>query len=145
MKMQIKTLSTLTSDLRALIDQNFRFELDQPAMLKSIHEFMQDNMFTDSGKRRYSKTYQTALNAFWYEYTNIKQNENTIYCYEVNGKLYTTYDKLGKPFKYWFKGQTDIENYRIHSEIDDMVLCGKYERSGFYYGSGKPFFIREQL
>ena len=137
----MKTIYTLTSELRNKIDWNFKVRMSQSDMLSDINKWFDNTMLTASGKRRYPHYYQTALNAFNFEYMRVKADENTIFCYDVNGTLCTTYN-AERPDSYSFKGTTDIINYR-KAGIADSILhqCD----NGYYYPCGKPYFVRTKL
>lgn len=133
----MKPLTELTADLRKLIDQNFSFKLTQAESLEIIGEWIDNTMHTDNGNRRYPRYYQTSLNVFRHEYMNVRMNELTLFCYDYNGVLYTTYNR-NKPASYMFKGVTDIQNYKDAGISDNELWnCD----SGFYYNCGKPYFV----
>lgn len=140
MKYSKKTLSVLTSDIRALIDQGFRFELSQSEIIKNYTDFLAVNMKTNSGKNRYPEYYGLALSAFFNEFISLRADENLVWCYLIDGKLYHGTKKAFLSSRY--KGDTiSFPNYRDYPEVEKKLLNGDCSERGFYYNnSGKKYF-----
>jgi hypothetical protein len=139
MKYSKKTLAVLVSDVRALVDQSFRFELSQSEIIENFNTFLAVNMKTDSGKNRYPDYYSIALTAFFNEFINLRADESLIWCYLVDGKLYHGMKKCLLSSRY--KGDTiSFPNYRDLPEIEDKILNGNCIERGFYYNSGKKYY-----
>jgi len=139
MKYIKQTLNTLTSDLRAVIDQGFRFELTQSQIAANVNQFFDMHFLTDTGKKRYPDYYRIALNAFWCEFLNLRMAENTLFCYLVDGVLYTTHKKNAS----WFNGVVTLPHYKDNPAIEEKVLYSKGDvTNGYYYNSGKPYFVK---
>ena len=75
MKYSKKSLSTLVTELRQLIDQNFRFELTAEQNSKSVNDFVTSHMKTDSGKLRYPVYYSSVLYNFHREFSEVRMAE----------------------------------------------------------------------
>ena len=72
------------------------------------------------------------------------RDQKCIFCYEVDGSLYTTFKKE-KHF-YTFTGTTEIPNYKSVKGIEEKILKSKGEvKSGFYYPDGKPYYISSAI
>jgi hypothetical protein len=139
MKYTKQTLATLTSDLRAVIDQGFRFELTQSEINQNVNQFFEMHFLTNGGKKRYPDYYRIALNTFWYEFLNLRMAENTLFCYLVDDVLYTTHKKNAS----YFVGDVTLKNYKDDPAIEKRVLQSKGEiTNGYYYNSGKPYFVK---
>ena len=142
MKQTKKSISSLMSELRSLIDQGFRFELTQQDINKSVSDWFDKTFLTESGNKRYPDYTRMALNAFWSEFINVRMSENALFCYVVDGKLYTTFNKH-LPHKYTFKGTTSIKNYKEDPSVEEKILSRKGNiTDGYYYPNGKPYFVR---
>jgi hypothetical protein len=144
MKYTKKSLAVLTGELRGLIDQNLRFKLTQSEGIAAVHQFFDYHFKTDNGKKRYPDYYRSALNAFWYEFLNVRIAEDLLWCYEIDGKLYTNYNK-NNPSKYCFKGITDLPCYRDNPEIEKRLLSDNNVIRGTYYPCGKPYFVTTKI
>jgi hypothetical protein len=139
MKYSKKTLAGLTNELAAVIDQGFRFELTQSEITKNVNQFFDSHFLTDTGKKRYPDYFRISLNAFCYEFSNLRMSENTLFCYLVDNVLYTTYKKSAS----YFKGEVTLPSYKSDPTIEDKILYAKGNiTNGYYYNSGKPHFIK---
>ena len=131
------TLQKLTNELRRTIESQFLFQNTKKQIWEEVNKFIHEKAITDKGNRRYPKYYDKSLLAFAHEYIEKMAEDLTIFCYNVDGKLYTTYNK-NNPTKYYFKCVTDIPNYKDHN-IPDKILWES--KAGFFYGNGKEFYL----
>jgi hypothetical protein len=139
MKYSKKHLSELVSDLRSLIDQNFRFQLTSLENSAAVNKFISGHMKTDKGNNRYPAYYSTVLYSFHREYSEVKMRENTLFCYLVDNVLYTTYKKSAS----YYKGDVTLKHYKDDPTIEEKVLYNKGNvTNGYYYNSGKPYFVK---
>lgn len=142
----MKNLYELSSEFRSMVRSHFfSFESDSETINRSINLFIEHNMLTESGKRRYPKYFQTVLSVLATELKNEYMNTCTIFCYEIDGQLFTTYNKK-QINKYLFNGETEIPNYREAGKEDRLIELRKTDqkvKSGFFYGSGEPYFLSE--
>lgn len=139
MKYTKQALHVLTNNLKNLIDQCFRFEMQSQDINKEIIKFIDSHMLTATGKKRYPDYYSTALHNFAAEFKQVRMNEKTLFCYLVDGELYTTYKKSAS----WYVGEVTLKSYRQDPAIEQKVLYSKGDiTNGFYYNSGKPFFVK---
>jgi hypothetical protein len=123
----------------AVIDQGFRFELPQAEIIKNVNQFFDSHFLTDTGKKRYPDYFRISLNAFWYEFLNLRMAENTLFCYLVDNVLYTTYKKNAS----WYNGVVTLPSYKSDPSIEEKVLQSKGDiTNGYYYNSGKPYFVK---
>ena len=140
----METLGQLSSRVTSLVKAHFKhFKSEQKQICEAYNKFLKDNLFTDSGNRRYPKYVQTALNCVFSEMMELHRSEKLVFCYKVDGKLFTTFNKH-KVEKYLFTGKTDIPNYRENSDIEEKVLHSEYSESGLYYPCGKPFYSQSE-
>lgn len=139
MKYSKKTLSVLISDVRALVDQAIRFELTQKEIITNFADFLQNHFKTENGKKRYPDYYQTSLTSFFNEFLDVRKDENTIWCYSVDGVLY---HGMKKANCYYNEKETKIPNYRDNPEIEAKILDPNNNiQRGFFYNSGKPYWF----
>ena len=138
MKYTKKTLAVLTSDLRALVDQGFRFELSQKEIFVTYDQFLKQHFETDTGKKRYPDYYKIALNAFFNEFMTVRISENLIWCYLIDGQLYHGTKKA--VVSTYYKGDTiKFPNYRDFPEIEKKLFSNQCTDRGFFYNSGKKY------
>lgn len=104
-----------------------------------ISAFIDLHMLTNSGNNRYPAYYGSVLRHCATQIKQMLENQNLIYCYEIENNLYTTYD-ASKSNNYNFKGTTKILNYRQDPKIDKLVLNSQYTDSGLYYPCGKKYY-----
>ena len=142
----MKTLNelckTFISELRSCI----RFKMSSDDINTHIERIKAHQYKTTNGNERYPQYYKTAVNAAMDATRDILVQQNTIFCYEIDGDLYTTF----KPFNNnsWFIGFTEIQNYRlagIEDRLIELRIKNKPIKSGFYYGCGKPYFVKEGI
>lgn len=139
-----KLLSELVNVFSYEAQSMIRFKADHNEIMKHYHKICNNHFITENGNKRYPNYYQTTCNAIFFEILELLKSQSLIYCYEIDGKLYTTFNS-DYPNKYSFKGLTDIQNYRKAGKEDRLNNARKNNEnitSGFYYPCGKPFFIR---
>ena len=128
------------------VSGGYNMKMSSRELNDRINELKQYHFFTDSGKKRYTNFESYAVIGSIESTKKILFNQLLIYCYEIDGKLYTTYNS-NAPHKYNFIGKTEIPNYRKAGKEDRLIELqkNKYDvTSGFYYPCGKPYFISTQ-
>lgn len=135
----------LANQLESLLKRCFMFKASQSEIMTEFNKFFDYHFKTESGKHRYSKTIQNALLVLWYQSIKRLQDENTIFCYEIDGKLYTTFNADNRK-NYYFTGETNIPNYRqVENRLIELRKQDKDVVSGFYYPCGKPYFVLTKI
>jgi hypothetical protein len=135
----MKTLNELSSEVRSFVNSQFLFKEESGESFKRFNNWLESEAFTNSGKKRLPAYYVTCLNTVYTQLTELYRDHNCIYCYMVDGVLYTTFKKDNKN-KYLFKGDTEIKNYREDQGVERKVLNSEYSESGFYHSNGKPYY-----
>ena len=137
----MKTLNELSSNVLSLIRSNFYHQQqDSGEQYQQFNKWLKMELFTKAGKKRFPNYFVTCLNVVYMQFSEYMRDTNCIYCYNVNGVLYTTF-KSGVKNKYSFKGETSIKNYRVDPDIELVILNGDYTESGFYFAdTGKTFY-----
>jgi hypothetical protein len=135
----------LADQLESLLKRCFMFKATQLETMAEVNKFFDYHFKTETGKQRYSKTIHNALSVLWYQTIKRLQDENTIFCYVIDGKLYTTFN-AEKPNNYYFKGETKIPNYRqVESRLIELRKQDVDVVSGSYYPCGKPYFVLTKI
>lgn len=136
-----KNLNDLSSNVRSLINSSFKhYYQDSGDMFKQFDKWLKGEMLTSGNKRRYPLYFATCLNVVYTQLSELYRDQHCVYCYKVDGVLYTTYNKH-KQNNYLFAGSTDIENYRVNPVVESKILNGEYSESGFYFAcNGKTFY-----
>ena len=139
----MKTIFDLTRGASDLVKPGFKFESTQDEIVKSYNAFILSNFYTDNDNRRFPNYYQSSVSSVYREVMQNCFELSLIYCYEIDGQLFTTYNSDYKQ-NYYFIGTTDIKNYRVagkEEKLNDLRRSNIKVKSGFYYGSGKEYFI----
>lgn len=142
MKTIFEVIETIVTEMKT---DFFIRKLSQVDIVTNAHQRKVFLARTDSGNYRYPQ--RDIFAATVAIDTTIKNllSDFTVFCYKIDGELYTTYNR-NKPFKYSFKGNpADItmQNYREAGKEPRLLELGKNDSvvSGFYYPCGKPFFV----
>lgn len=121
----------------------FNFKMTSEQMSNRLNELKNIHFLTEKGNKRYPAYYYSAVTGAIESTRKIMFIQNLIYCYEIDGALYTTY-KPNKPCKYDFIGKTDIPNY-IEAGKESRIINHRKNNesliSGFYYSCGKPYYV----
>lgn len=140
----MKHLSELTSffssEARSLI---CTFRQNQQQVMERYNDLILNVFHTNSGARRYPQYWQTVCNSVFFEVLEVYKSQNLIFCYEIDGQLYTTHKNKSNS---WFIGETSIPNYRKAGKEDRLIELRKNNKkivNGFYYVDGKPFYTSE--
>lgn len=112
------------------------------AEINQIIEKKLDSIRFDSarynGPRLKRSRISKALSSFLLNVAQVEKrrlaDERVLFCYEVNGRLYTTHKKG------WSEDGLIAGNYRSFPEIESIILSGKSDNKGFYYPCGKVYF-----
>lgn len=139
----------LLSDLTSLFSSEARsliciFRQNQKQVMERYNGMIKTVFYTESGKRRYPKSWQQTCNSVFFEVLEVYKSQNLIFCYEIDGDLYTTYKNKNNSY---FIGETSIPNYRKAGKEDRLIELRKKGdpiKSGFYYSDGKPFFVSSE-
>ena len=124
------------------VRSGFKWQMTSNELNEKLSKLKEYHYFTASGSDRYPDYFRTAITAAIHVTHKIHFNQDLIYCYLIDDQLYTTYNN-GRSNQYYFKGVTDIQNYRAAGKEDRLNNARKNNESitsGFYYPNGKPFF-----
>ena len=121
----------------------FKWQMTSRELNEKLNKLKEYHFFTKSGSDRYPGYFKTAIIAAIHTTRKIYFNQDLIYCYLIDDQLYTTYNK-NRSDNYYFKGITELQNYRVAGKEDRLNNARKNNESitnGFYYPNGKPFFV----
>lgn len=140
MKYIKQTELQLMRDLERRLQNAFSFKLPADKVNNYINEFLDYHLLTETGKPRYSRSIAKALRLYWLTRQESLENEQLIWCYEIDGELYTTYKNKDLNN---FKGITNIQHYRDagkEEKLLELERAGNTVKRGFFYPCGKPFY-----
>lgn len=142
----MKTVYSLASELKRELKSHFMtFENDQSTVSAYMNNWLVANTRTSGNNYKYPKKDIHALKMLLVTLMEDYMEQFTIYCYNIDGDLYTTYNS-DKPFKYNFRSHKKpvMENYRDAGKEVRLMELQKNSgnvQSGFYYPTGKPYFV----
>ena len=135
-----KSIYRLSENVTQLVRSNFVSFKGGPAELnQSYKQFVDTNFYTEKGSNRYPNKYKLTCEMLRYELVKLFESMYLIYCYKIDGELYTTYKNSNNSH---FVGTTDIKNYRSAGKEDRLIELRKSNEPiehGFYYPCGKPY------
>ena len=146
MKTVYEVIATLTKDIKSAF---FIEKKNQTDLNVYSYQRLSFLTRTDSGNLRYAKKDIHACQCVINQLLQDLLNDFTVFCYQIDGELYTTYNK-DNSFKYAFKGNPatiTMKNYREAGKESRLMELSKDNNvvSGFYYPCGKPFFVSNRV
>lgn len=142
----MKKLDQLILESHKCIDFGFICKSNQKRILDNLESLYNNIFYTEKGNLRYPKKYIEAVKASARVYLNKSMDQNTIFCYVIDGVMATTYND-NKKSHYYFKGNTDIPYYRNIDGFEEKIISTSKNNekitSGFFYPCGKPYYLYE--
>lgn len=127
----MKNLYTLSTELTWYLNSKFRWNDTSDEINRAYtEEYLPRVLKTATGKNRYPKYYETALNQVFHSVKMLLRDTHTVFGYWYDGEFYTTHRDTAH------KTTNDLREYNLTQDQWNSL------ESGFYYRDSLKLYFK---